>query len=69
MLESQRAMMSQLTQLLADKGKGPAINSGVDQEDPVYPPGFAPTSTQAQPDMCQQEAHVHTRPQCQKRQE
>ncbi|XP_012461571.2 uncharacterized protein LOC105781592 [Gossypium raimondii] len=64
-LESQRAMMSQLIQLLTDKGKGPAINSGVDQEDPVYPPGFASTSTQAQPDMCQQGAHVHIRPQCQ----
>ncbi|XP_012435549.1 uncharacterized protein LOC105762199 [Gossypium raimondii] len=45
-LESQRTMMSQLAQLLADKGKSPTINSGVDQEDPVYPPGFTPTNTQ-----------------------
>ncbi|XP_052478518.1 uncharacterized protein LOC128034026 [Gossypium raimondii] len=55
--------MSQLAQLLADKGKSPVINSGVDQEDPVYPPGFTLTSTQAQLEMCPQRAPVNIGPQ------
>ncbi|XP_012466230.1 uncharacterized protein LOC105784855 [Gossypium raimondii] len=63
-LESQR-IMSQLAQLLADKGKSPAINSRVDQEDPVYPPGFTLTSTQAQLEMCPQRAPVTIGPQYQ----
>ncbi|XP_052482976.1 uncharacterized protein LOC128036137 [Gossypium raimondii] len=61
-LESQR-IMSQLAQLLADKGKSPAINLGVDQEDPIYPPGFTPTSTQAELEMCPQRAPVTIGPQ------
>ncbi|XP_052489849.1 uncharacterized protein LOC128042522 [Gossypium raimondii] len=63
-LESQR-IMSQLTQLLANKGKSPVINSGVDQEGPVYPLGFAPMDTQAQPDICPHGVRDHIRPQCQ----
>ncbi|MFQ6637118.1 hypothetical protein Gotur_013256 [Gossypium turneri] len=34
-------MINQLTQLLVggnDKGKSPVVDSGVDHEDPVYPP-------------------------------
>ncbi|KAA3482725.1 intersectin-1-like [Gossypium australe] len=52
MLEFQRNMMSQLTQLLTrglDKGKSPMVNIGDDNEDPAYPPGFTPTNIQAQP--------------------
>ncbi|MFQ6670967.1 hypothetical protein Gotur_035656 [Gossypium turneri] len=42
MLESQRNMMTQLTQLLTggiDKGKGPMTNPSEDNEEPLYPPG------------------------------
>ncbi|MBA0638167.1 hypothetical protein Godav_024768 [Gossypium davidsonii] len=45
MLESQRNMMTQLTQLLAggiDKGKVPMANIGEDNEESLYPPGFTP---------------------------
>ncbi|XP_016731213.1 uncharacterized protein [Gossypium hirsutum] len=54
MLESQRSLMSQLTQLMAgghDKGNIPMVNSEDDHEDPAYPPSFTPTNTQAQPDV------------------
>ncbi|MBA0635662.1 hypothetical protein Godav_025860, partial [Gossypium davidsonii] len=43
MLESQRNLITQLTQLLTggvDKGKGLTANPGEDNEEPLYPPGF-----------------------------
>ncbi|MFQ6670265.1 hypothetical protein Gotur_035260 [Gossypium turneri] len=44
MLESQRNVMTQLTQLLAgriDKGKGPMTSLGEDNEELLYPPGHS----------------------------
>ncbi|XP_052485228.1 uncharacterized protein LOC128040500 [Gossypium raimondii] len=64
MLESQRNMMKQLTQLLAGglgKGKIPMINTVDDNEDPIYPLGFTPTDAQVQP----QRVSVNIRPQYQ----
>ncbi|KAA3488723.1 pericentrin-like [Gossypium australe] len=46
-LESQISMVNQLTQLLVgerEKGKGPAVNSGDDNEDRTYPPRFTPVN-------------------------
>ncbi len=66
MEESQRDLLNQLNQLMArshDNGNSPLINSGVDQDDPVYPPGFTLTNTQAQPEICSQRAPVTIRPQ------
>ncbi|KAG8495885.1 hypothetical protein CXB51_007511 [Gossypium anomalum] len=51
MLESQRNMMEELTRLLTnrpDKGKGPMVDTGNNNEDPLYPPGFAPANAQTQ---------------------
>ncbi|XP_052481220.1 uncharacterized protein LOC128035502 [Gossypium raimondii] len=62
--ESYRSLMSQLAQLLArDKKKNPVVNSGDDQEDPAYLPGFTPISVQAQPDEHLQGAPNTNRPQ------
>ncbi|XP_016732018.1 uncharacterized protein [Gossypium hirsutum] len=61
MEESQRNLLSRLTQLMAgghDKGKSPAVNLGDDHQDPAYPPGFTPTNTQAQPELNPQGAPV-----------
>ncbi|MFQ6643479.1 hypothetical protein Gotur_017563 [Gossypium turneri] len=66
MLESQRNMMTQLTQLLVggiDKGKGQMANPGVDNEEPLYPPSFTPPNTQAQAEMYPQRPSVTIRPQ------
>ncbi|KAA3488146.1 pericentrin-like [Gossypium australe] len=68
MLESQRNMISQLTQLLTgglEKGKSPKVNSEDDNEDPAYPPGFTPTNTQAQPNVYPQRVFVNIKPQYQ----
>ena len=51
MMEAQRNMVAQMTQLLngaMDKGKGPMTNTGEDNED--YPPGFTPPHAQTQPE-------------------
>ncbi|KAA3451064.1 hypothetical protein EPI10_034380 [Gossypium australe] len=64
--ESQRSMISQLTQLLAEgleKVKSTVVKSGDDNDDPIYPPGFAPVNTQAQPDAYPQRVPVTIRPQ------
>ncbi|MBA0879898.1 hypothetical protein Goshw_012719, partial [Gossypium schwendimanii] len=68
MEESQRDLLSHLKQLLAgghDKGKSLVVNSGDDHEDLAYPPGFAPTNIQAQPEMYPQKVHVTIRSQYQ----
>ncbi|MBA0770036.1 hypothetical protein Gotri_018715 [Gossypium trilobum] len=39
------------------------VNSRDDQEDPAYPPGFTPTNTKAQPEMCSQRVPVTIKPQ------
>ncbi|XP_017609453.1 uncharacterized protein LOC108455406 [Gossypium arboreum] len=49
-LESQRNMMNQLSQLLTkglEKRESSMISAGVDNEEPLYPPGFTPTNAQA----------------------
>ncbi|XP_052482990.1 uncharacterized protein LOC128036145 [Gossypium raimondii] len=54
MLESQRNMMAQLTQVLTggvDKGKGLMANPGEDSEEPMYPLGFTPPNVQTQAEM------------------
>ncbi|XP_052877245.1 uncharacterized protein LOC108462733 [Gossypium arboreum] len=54
MMESQREMMSQLSQLLlkgADKGKGPMDKVEETNEDPQYPPGFTPTHVPIKPEI------------------
>ncbi|KAK5839539.1 hypothetical protein PVK06_008340 [Gossypium arboreum] len=66
MLESQKSMMDQLTRLLAgglEKGISPLINAKEDNEDPTYPPGFAPADAQTQPDMYPRRPSVTIRPQ------
>ncbi|XP_016755268.1 uncharacterized protein [Gossypium hirsutum] len=65
---SQRELLNQLKQLTAgghDKGKSPAVNSGDNHEDPVYPPGFAPTNVQTQPGVYPQRVPVTIRSQYQ----
>ncbi|KAA3453435.1 Gag-pro-like protein [Gossypium australe] len=65
-LESQRSMVNQLAQLLAEereKGKGPTANSEDDNEDPTYLPGFTLIKVQAQPDVYPQRAPVAIKPQ------
>ncbi|KAA3481183.1 Gag-pro-like protein [Gossypium australe] len=50
MQESQRSMISQLTQLLAgglEKRKSTVVTSGDDNEDPTYPLGFTSAGTSA----------------------
>ncbi|XP_052882276.1 uncharacterized protein LOC128290602 [Gossypium arboreum] len=52
MLESQRDMMNQLSQLLTKglgKGKSPMLNTGENNEEPLYPPGFTPIDDQTCP--------------------
>ncbi|MFQ6655139.1 hypothetical protein Gotur_025831 [Gossypium turneri] len=64
--ESQRSMISQLTQLLTgriEKGKSTVINSEDDNEDPIYPSGFTPMNVQAQPDTYPRRVPVTIRPQ------
>ncbi|KAK5819655.1 hypothetical protein PVK06_024672 [Gossypium arboreum] len=54
MMESQREMMSQLSQLLmgrTDKGKGPMDNVEETNEDLQYPPGFTPTHVPTKPEI------------------
>ncbi|XP_016704207.1 uncharacterized protein [Gossypium hirsutum] len=66
MLDSQRSMMRQLTQLLVgglEKGKSPVVNSGDNNEDLAYPPGFSLISVQAQPDVRPQGTPITIRPQ------
>ncbi|XP_052483732.1 uncharacterized protein LOC128039298 [Gossypium raimondii] len=66
MEESQRSMISQLTQLMAggyDKEKGIVVNLGDDHEDPAYPPGFTSTNIQAQLEAYPQGAPATNRPQ------
>ncbi|KAK5787183.1 hypothetical protein PVK06_041836 [Gossypium arboreum] len=49
MLESQRNMLSQLSQLLTkgfEERKSSMINNGKDNDEPLYPPGFNPKSVQ-----------------------
>ncbi|XP_017630956.1 uncharacterized protein LOC108473736 [Gossypium arboreum] len=51
-MESQKEMMSQLSELLMgrmDKGKGPMDNVWENNENPQYPPGFTPTHVLMQP--------------------
>ncbi|KAA3464781.1 dynactin subunit 1-like [Gossypium australe] len=65
-LESQISMVNQLAQLLAgerEKGKGTAVNSGNDNEDPIYPSGFTLVNVQAQPDAYLQRAPITIIPQ------
>ncbi|MBA0743197.1 hypothetical protein Gogos_005908, partial [Gossypium gossypioides] len=64
--ESQRSMISQLTQLLAggiEKGKSTVINSENDNEDPTYPLSFTPVNAQAQLDTYPRRVPVSIRPQ------
>ncbi|KAA3464774.1 trans-resveratrol di-O-methyltransferase-like [Gossypium australe] len=52
MLESQKNMMSQLTQLLTGglkKGKSSIVNLGDDNENPIYPPGSNPGDNPTNP--------------------
>ncbi|KAK5839641.1 hypothetical protein PVK06_008457 [Gossypium arboreum] len=52
MLESQRNVMSQLSQLLTKelrKGRNSMINVGEDNEEPLYPPGFTSINDQTCP--------------------
>ncbi|KAA3476499.1 hypothetical protein EPI10_010478 [Gossypium australe] len=68
MLESQRNMISQLTQLLTrglEKGKSPMVNPGDDNKDPTYLPGFTPTNIQSQLNAHPQRVSVNIRPQYQ----
>ncbi|KAK5833363.1 hypothetical protein PVK06_017188 [Gossypium arboreum] len=68
MLEFQRNVMGQLTQLLAgglEKGKSPMVNSRDNNEVPPYHPSFTPTNTQPQPNMYPQRMSVNIRPQYQ----
>ncbi|XP_017624605.1 uncharacterized protein LOC108468224 [Gossypium arboreum] len=54
MLESQNNMISQLTQLFkgrSDKGKGPMVDTGNDNEDSACPTSFVPVNIQTQPPM------------------
>ncbi|MBA0878688.1 hypothetical protein Goshw_026799 [Gossypium schwendimanii] len=48
-----------------DKGKSLVVNSGDDPENPVYPPGFAPTNIQAQQEVHPQRVPVTIRSQYQ----
>ncbi|KAK5824067.1 hypothetical protein PVK06_018830 [Gossypium arboreum] len=51
-LESQRNMLNQLSQLLIkrlEEKKSSMINTGKDNEEPLYPPGFTPTNAQTYP--------------------
>ncbi|KAK5804246.1 hypothetical protein PVK06_031895 [Gossypium arboreum] len=51
-LESQRNMLNQLSQLLTkglEEKKSSMINTGKENEEPLYPPGFNPTNAQTCP--------------------
>ncbi|KAA3487627.1 putative DNA double-strand break repair Rad50 ATPase [Gossypium australe] len=64
--EYQRSMISQLTQLLArglEKGKCTVANSGYDNEDPIYPPGFTSKNVQTQPEAYPRRVPITIRPQ------
>ncbi|XP_016673291.1 uncharacterized protein [Gossypium hirsutum] len=67
MAESQRSMMTQLTQLLAvgnDKGKDPIINvEEGDNDRPLYPLGFTPPHVQPQADIHPRRSSITIRPQ------
>ncbi|XP_052882718.1 uncharacterized protein LOC128291578 [Gossypium arboreum] len=63
MEESQNNLIGQLAQLLArEREKGKSI-MGNNNEDPIYPPGFAPVNTQPQPEVHPQTVPVTIRPQ------
>ncbi|MFQ6636787.1 hypothetical protein Gotur_013257 [Gossypium turneri] len=67
MLEVQRNLMSQLTQLLdrgLEKGKNPVVHFG-DDEDPAYFLGFTPTNIQTKPNTYPERVTVNVRPQYQ----
>ncbi|KAA3488787.1 intersectin-1-like [Gossypium australe] len=66
MMDSQRSMMAQLSQLLVGrvyKGKDTMDNIGESNEDPQYPPDFTPTHVQVQPEVNPQRPSVTIRPQ------
>ncbi|KAA3486504.1 hypothetical protein EPI10_030407 [Gossypium australe] len=46
-----------------EKGKGIMVNSGDDNEDPNYPPGFTPTNVRTRPDAYLSRAPITIRPQ------
>ncbi|KAA3479849.1 Gag-pro-like protein [Gossypium australe] len=59
----QQEMRDQILESERSMGKGTSVNSGDDNEDPTYPPGFTPMNVQAQPDTYPQRAPATIRPQ------
>ncbi|KAA3486476.1 receptor-like protein 12 [Gossypium australe] len=60
----QKDMQDQLQAQLQDQlTKSTVINSGDDNEDLTYPPGFTPVNIQSQPDTYPQRVPVNIRPQ------
>ncbi|XP_040945840.1 uncharacterized protein [Gossypium hirsutum] len=67
MIESQKSMMAELTQLLKggnDKGKDPVVNTEEENNDsPLYPPSFTPPHAQTQAEVQPRKSSVTIRPQ------
>ncbi|XP_052489897.1 uncharacterized protein LOC105767205 [Gossypium raimondii] len=67
MIESQKSMIAELTQLFkggSDKGKDPVVNTKEENNDsPFYPPGFTPPHAQTQAEVQPRRSSVTIRPQ------